>query len=51
MWFDRAQRFLNDSIFRVSAARVLVFVFWNPEKQNRLESQILRTARLIGQLP
>ena len=45
-----SESFLNDSIFRVSAAGVFVLVFWNPEKQDRLEPEILSTARFIGYL-
>ena len=43
-----SDRFLNDSVVRVGAARRFVFLFGNPEKENRLQSQVLRRTRLVG---
>ena len=37
--FDRADRFLNDSVFRVSPARLLIFCRGNTEEQHRLKSE------------
>ena len=34
--FDRSERFLNHSVFRVSAACLFIFLPWNSEKQDRL---------------
>ena len=45
---DRSQRFLDDSIFSVGAAGLFVFLFWNSEKQDGLEPEVLRGARFIG---
>ena len=45
--FNRAQCFLNNAVFSVSAARFLVFLAGNSEKQNGLKSGLLRAARLI----
>jgi len=42
-----AQRFLDDAVFGVGAARLFVFFFGNSKKKNGLESGILRLARLI----
>jgi len=39
---------LDDSVFGVGAAGLFVFLFWDPEKQNRLEPQVLSSARFIG---
>src|SRR6266478_3918133 len=47
---NSAQRFLNDSIFRISAAGLFVFMFWNSEQQDRLEAEIFSAARFIGNL-
>ena len=45
--FNRAQRFLNDAVLGISAARLLVFLVGNTKKQNGLESGILGLARLV----
>ena len=42
--------FLNDSVFCVSAAGLFVLVLWNPKEQDRLEPEVLSTARFLGNL-
>jgi len=39
---------LDDPVFGIGAAGLFVFLFWNPEKQDRLEPQFLSSARFIG---
>jgi hypothetical protein len=39
---------LDDSVFGVSAAGLFIFLFWNPEKQNGLESHVLSGTRFVG---
>ena len=46
-FLDRAQGFLDHAIFRVGAARLLVFLVGNSEEQNGLKSEILRALRFI----
>ena len=45
--FNRAQRFLNHAVLRVSAARLLIFFVGDSKKQNCLESCVPRGASLI----
>jgi hypothetical protein len=45
--FDRAQRFLDDAILGVSAARLFVLFGGNSKKKNGLESGVQRRSRLI----
>src|SRR5713226_3508296 len=44
---NRAQRFLDNAVFGVGAARLLVFFVRNSKKENGLKSGILRLAGLI----
>src|ERR1700730_6964726 len=48
--FDRAQRFLDNAVFGISAARLLIFFFRYPKKENGLEPGVLRLPRLIDNL-
>ena len=45
--FDCSERFLNHSVFCVSATCLLIFACWNSEKQDRLQPKILSSARFI----
>src|SRR2546421_4077988 len=45
--FYRAQRFLNDTVFGISATRLFVFFLGNTEKKNGLKAGVLRLPRLI----
>ena len=46
--FDRADRFLNDSVLRVGAARLLIFFCWNTEEQHGLKPEIAGALRFVG---
>src|SRR5215471_11903392 len=48
--FNGSERFLDHSVFSVSAACLLVFELWNSEKQDRLQPEILGPARFIDDL-
>src|SRR5215510_6312800 len=48
--FDRQQRLLDDSVFTVGAACLLIFTRWNSEKQDRLQPEILSAAHFIENL-
>src|SRR5207247_5412598 len=45
---DRSQRLLNDPVFRVSAAGLLIFMLRNSEKQDSLQPEVLNATRFIG---
>ena len=46
--FNFAQRFLNDAVCSISAARLLIFVVGNSEEQDRLQPRVLGGTRLVG---
>jgi hypothetical protein len=48
--FDCSERFLNHSVFCVSAARLLIFLRWDSEKQDCLQPEILSSARFVDNL-
>jgi hypothetical protein len=48
--FDCSERFLNHSVFCVSAAGLLILVLRNSEEQDCLQPQVVSAARFIGNL-
>jgi hypothetical protein len=46
-FFDRTERLLHDTIFSISAARLLVFFPRNSENKHGLQSELLRALRFI----
>src|SRR5207245_5677016 len=48
--FDCSERFLNHSVFCVSATCLLIFACWNSEKQDRLQPEIPSSACFIDNL-
>src|SRR5947207_2201631 len=46
--FDCADRLLHDAVFGVGRRRLLVFFFWDAEKQYCLQPEIVGPLRFIG---
>ena len=46
-FLNRAQRFLHNAVFGISAARMFILFLRNPKKENGLEPGVVRLSRFI----